>query len=174
MGQIERLDKDDPCWCGSGQEYRKCHRRSDREAAESQAHRGELLVRVQEYAMQPDLRDELQAAVTFFYGPGQFLQNEDDDEDRLFNLQRGLDYFIHDYRLGDSRRVIEHFSREKGKQLSAPVKAVLKRWMHSRLGSRPGHVQGGQSLGPNSDPPLPVPRYCRHLRHRSAHARALS
>ncbi|MGE5141001.1 MAG: YecA family protein, partial [Rudaea sp.] len=131
--QIERPGKDDPCWCGSGQEYRKCHRRSDQEAAESQAHRGELLVHLQEYAMQPDLRDELQAAISFFYGPEQSVQNEDDDEDRLFSLQRGLDYFIHDCRLGDSRRVIEHFSRERGKRLLPPVRSILKRWLHSRL-----------------------------------------
>ena len=51
----------------------------------------------------------------------------------MIDFQRALDYFIHDYRLPDGKRVIERFAAEHGKRLSAEERALIEGWQHSRL-----------------------------------------
>lgn len=132
MNEPNRPGRNDPCWCGSGKKYKNCHWNADEQEAIAKALSTNLLMQLQEYALQLRFDRDLQAAREFFYGPD--FEPPDDDEDETFlAAERALDYFIYDYRLGDDRRVIGQFAAEYSKRLRPDERYLLANWQHSRL-----------------------------------------
>jgi tetratricopeptide (TPR) repeat protein len=122
--------RNDPCWCGSGKKYKNCHlREDDAEASHVLLHKN-LIERLDTYALQRGFKSDFETAFEFFLNRKFQIP---DDEKGMIEFQRALDYFVHDYRLPDGKRVIEHFAAEQGKHLSAEERALIDDWQHSRL-----------------------------------------
>ena len=122
--------RNDPCWCGSGKKYKNCHLREDAAAASRLLVHNNLIRRLDEYALQPEFKSDFESAFEFFLG---HKFQAPHDQDGMIDFQRALDYFVHDYRLPDSQRVIERFAAEHGRRLSAEERALIEGWQHSRL-----------------------------------------
>jgi len=89
-----------------------------------------LIQRLDTYALQREFKSNFENAFEFFLGHKFQAPN---DQESMIEFQRALDYFIHDYRLPDDKRVIERFAAEHGKRLSAEERALIADWQHSRL-----------------------------------------
>jgi len=122
--------RNDPCWCGSGKKYKNCHLREDDLAASRVLMHNNLIQRLDTYALQREFTSDFENAFKFFLG---YEIQPPDDQDSMIDFQRALDYFIHDYRLPDGKRVIERFAAEHGKHLAAEERALIEGWQHSRL-----------------------------------------
>ncbi|MEW5718652.1 MAG: SEC-C metal-binding domain-containing protein [Chloroflexota bacterium] len=122
--------RNDPCWCGSGKKYKNCHMREDDVAASRVLTRNNLTKRLTTYALQREFQSDFENAYEFLLGR-KFQPPH--DEESMIESSRALDYFIHDYRLPDDKRVIERFAAEHGKRLSAEERALIEGWQHSRL-----------------------------------------
>jgi len=122
--------RNDPCWCGSGKKYKNCHMREDDAAASRVLMHNNLIERLDTYALQREFKSDFENAYEFFVGEKFKVPNDQDD---MIDFQRALDYFVHDYRLPDGKRVIERFAAEHGKRLSAEERALIEGWQHSRL-----------------------------------------
>jgi hypothetical protein len=89
-----------------------------------------LIKRLDTYALQREFKSDFENAYEFLLGHKFQAPN---DQESMIEFQRALDYFIHDYRLSDDKRVIERFAAEHGKRLSAEERALIEGWQHSRL-----------------------------------------
>lgn len=131
----EKPGRNEPCWCGSGQKYKKCHMRSDQEA---ESERRELKVAA-EYVMEDllEFAEDERFAVPFagaltrywngFYtidNAGEMSENE---------ALRFFDWFAFDYvHDGDTPRVAEVYRDEQWEELSAQQQEVLAQWLETR------------------------------------------
>ena len=131
------LGRNDPCWCGSGKKYKKCHLASNEEAgppraapearsggrsAKEESLRGRLL----SFAAETLSKREMEAALETFAGP--FPPRPDDQTSELLFL----DWLIHDYvspRLG--RTVIEEFLKRAPGGFTAHQRKMLDDWSRS-------------------------------------------
>jgi hypothetical protein len=84
-----KLGRNDPCWCGSGKKYKKCHLASD-EGAGAELDAGEALA---DFAAQEIRPAEMRTALKIFLGPqASDLDEPDEGEQMSF-----LEWLIHDY-----------------------------------------------------------------------------
>lgn len=122
--------RNEPCWCGSGKKYKNCHMRDDEVAASHVLVHNTLIERLDTYGLQREFRSDFENAFEFLLG---YKFQAPNDDDSMIDFHRALDYFIHDYRLPDGKRVIERFAAEHAKHLSAEERALIEGWQHSRL-----------------------------------------
>jgi tetratricopeptide (TPR) repeat protein len=131
--------RNDPCWCGSGKKYKKCHREADEQARlqpgagedrppESAAHAAEeaLRGRVLEFALDILRKSEVKRAVARFVGTEAPETNESD-------TAAFADWLLHDYvapRIG--RTMIEEFLRRPAGGITQAQRRLLEDWSHSR------------------------------------------
>jgi hypothetical protein len=128
--EMPELGRNDPCWCGSGKKYKNCHMHGDELAASRVLTRRNLVEQIQGYALEPEFESDFMSAYEFLFGR-KFESLHDEAE--MLDLQRALDYFVHDYPLPDGTRVIDRFAAEHGKRLSAEKRTLIEDWRHSRL-----------------------------------------
>jgi len=134
------LGRNDPCWCGSGKKYKKCHLESDgksqaapvvREGAPAPGNavaEAGLRKRLIDFATGSLRKREMEEALRMFVGTEPPGLMEDDSLAR-----ESLDWIIHDYippRLGHS--LIEEFLRRSPGGLTAHQREILEAWSRSR------------------------------------------
>jgi hypothetical protein len=121
--------RNDPCWCGSGKKYKKCHLDSDeRPQSAPPAVRGEyqaLRDRLGKFLMETiSKRDTRQAQKEFFDGPA-----EDDQTPPL------IDWMMHDWvspRLGHT--IMREYLLKHGAGLRPQERELIEAWSHSHVG----------------------------------------
>lgn len=127
----QKPGRNDPCYCGSGKKYKRCHSPLDQAAEQEQrlqrdaAHfiREELF----EYAQNKAFAEDFAAALPLFWNK---LYDEDSvDEMSQFELRIFCDWFALDYPLTDGKRVIEAYREERRDQLSHYQQQTLDRWL---------------------------------------------
>jgi hypothetical protein len=114
-----KLGRNDPCWCGSGKKYKKCHLAAD-EAAEAE-HEFEVRSALADFTSQELRPAEMRAALKTYLG--REIQEIDEDEQISF-----LEWLIHDHTIprwgrtpvqeylrvaqlsGEQRRQVESFA----------------------------------------------------------------
>jgi hypothetical protein len=129
--------RNDPCWCGSGKKYKKCHLQADEERARKEeedepeatladAAWGLLL----EAAAHYNSRAETQRAMRMFTGTDiEFMDAEQLADSGFF------DWYLFDYRSErNGRTVIEEFLRRRGERLTEESLALIESWRTSRYG----------------------------------------
>ncbi len=139
--------RNEPCWCGSGKKYKKCHWRDDQEEhrtgqakeevdfvepprpapwdPDSTVHRlqAELVKAVAPSLEASDVKDALQR----FTG-NERLELEEENQAAF------LDWLLHDYvPAGRSRNVIEEYVHRERTRLTAQDRTILEGWSGSRL-----------------------------------------
>ena len=135
------LGRNDPCWCGSGKKYKKCHLESDeksRPASPPQkeppllqhtAEEADLRQRLIEFATGTLRKREMEEALLMFIGSDPPAGVQDDSLSREV-----LDWMLHDYvppRLGHS--IIEEFLKRSPGDLTMRQRTVLEAWSRSRF-----------------------------------------
>ena len=123
--------RNDPCWCGSGKKYKKCHLDSDeRPGPQSAAPAipGEfvgLRNRLGKYLMETASKRDNRLAQEEFFGDGPV----EDDQMPL------IDWMMHDWvppRLG--RTIMQEYLRERGAGLAPRERELVESWSLSFVG----------------------------------------
>jgi len=133
--------RNDPCWCGSGKKYKKCHLESDeksRPAATSRKeapllqHTGEeaeLRLRLIDFATSALSKREMEESLLMFVGSDPPAGVEGDSLSREI-----VDWMVHDYvppRLGHP--IIEEFLKRSPGGLTMRQRKTLEAWSRSRF-----------------------------------------
>lgn len=130
MNSHPPLRRNDPCWCGSGIKYKHCHQRAEEERASEKLQKAALWRALGEFALQRKYEMDFKSAAKFFFGADKAPDPEGDAVEQA-NFERALDYFLFDYLLPDTTRVIEHFVLERGRILAPRQRAWLENWRTS-------------------------------------------
>jgi len=138
------LGRNDPCWCGSGKKYKKCHLESDeksrperpsaREAPKEPTHPGsaaeesELRERLIEFAPGVLRKRELEEALLAFVGS----EPPTGVDDQTLSMET-VDWLIHEYvppRLGHP--IIQEFLKRSPGGLTMRQRLMLEAWSRAR------------------------------------------
>jgi SEC-C motif-containing protein len=135
--------RNDPCWCGSGKKYKKCHLAADEKsgrtasaptpapsvtpAADPVAAR--LLRDVLQGAKQWHSRSDFRQATRLYF-------DQEPDELDVGEADTGnfFEWFIHDFRsAATGRTAIEEYVRRRGPDLPAREREMLQSWSEARF-----------------------------------------
>jgi hypothetical protein len=133
--------RNDPCWCGSGKKYKKCHLAADEEAERS----GGDAKPAAEQSVHGRLYDKLLEATRQFFGRGGFAEAtllyfdqrpEDLDAEAEDDKMTGFfNWYLHDFRpKSTGRTAVEEYLRRRPGALSAAERELLESWRGARFG----------------------------------------
>ena len=132
--------RNDPCWCGSGKKYKKCHLEADEKERQEppgrqaprlpqrSAAEESLRARLFEFGQDILRKREIEEALSAFVGPAP----ADDFPGDMLKIEF-TDWLTHDYiapRLG--RTLIEEYLRRDPGGLAPGDRSVLEEWKRSR------------------------------------------
>ena len=128
--------RNDPCYCGSGLKYKKCHMRADQDVVRE---RREALSAVR-FLRQDlvDFAEDERFAPAFAQALQQYWNGyytlETADEMSEYEAQRFVDWFVFDFgegegAVGPGERLIETYRREREDELSSVQLEVLEQWL---------------------------------------------
>jgi hypothetical protein len=139
------LGRNDPCWCGSGKKYKKCHLESDEKSRPAlprptpapeeapplgnNAEETELRRRLIEFATGALRKREMEELLLTFVGPDPPAGTDGDSLSR-----EALDWMVHDYvppRMGHP--IIEEFLKRSPGGLSMRQRKILEAWSRARF-----------------------------------------
>jgi hypothetical protein len=156
--EFERVKpgRNDPCWCGSGKKYKKCHLTSDEEkerarreggrereredtaddgefAPEGKSTGDPLHKRLMDFlagaAVDWRGRAESREAQKLYFGDGNDAEQQDLLESGFF------EWFLYDYRpRRTGKTMVEEYLERRGASLSAQERALLEAWRAARYG----------------------------------------
>jgi len=134
-------ERNEPCWCGSGRKYKKCHLASDEEAErrqrppEADQPVGEPLYRelyekVLNSSMEWRSRDQLVEATHLY-----FEQGPDELANQTEAMGGFFEWYVYDFRPGGKgRTLVEEYLRRRGSRLTERERALLESWRAARFG----------------------------------------
>jgi hypothetical protein len=135
-----RPGRNEPCWCGSGRKYKKCHLAADEEEARpNQAAPEPSAAEVRESRLRAELvdcvarwgsKEELaQAALLYFgrpIGDGPLPDAE---------LTGGfVAWYIYDFRPSGGPTLVENYLKRRGGRLTVAERELLEAWRDARFG----------------------------------------
>ena len=125
--------RNDPCYCGSGLKYKKCHLKID-QAKEKEQRASKQAVQWLGRDLLAFARDE-RFAEAFAIKLAEFWDGhytlENAEEMSLDEALRFADWFAFDYIQPDGSRLIELYQAEKGEDLSEVQRKVLANWVEA-------------------------------------------
>lgn len=128
---MQKPGRNDPCYCGSGKKYKKCHMKIDQEAEQERRHWKEA-ARFLRRDLMAFARDErfaeafAQALPLYWNG---FYDIENAEEMSQPEAMRFFDWFVFDYVQPDGSRLIQVYHQEKREDLSTYQQKVLDEWI---------------------------------------------
>ncbi len=134
-------ERNDPCWCGSGRKYKKCHLVPDEEkerrrsVANEQAPVADPLYRALFEKLMDSSRgwrsrDQFAEASRLY-----FDQDPNELDARNDSMAAFFEWYVYDFRpRGSPRTLVEEYLRRRGSRLSARERALLEAWRAARLG----------------------------------------
>ena len=122
--------RNDPCYCGSGEKYKKCHMKEDK-AAEAErreyADAGQWLRRdFLKYAREERFAESFAMALPLYWNNYYSIDNADEMSQN--EAIRFFDWFVFDHQYKDQSRLIETYHEEKHGDLSVTQQTVLDVW----------------------------------------------
>jgi len=135
---MPKVNRNDPCPCGSGKKYKNCCMRKD-QAIESRElglvpGEGYLLDRLFQYAQSARFRGDMVNAFNFFWG-GVFDYGGDTPALSEVDIRRTLEWFVFDYHSSTDRRfVIDLFMQTQANEYAPEAKEILEAWAQSVSG----------------------------------------
>jgi hypothetical protein len=125
---VERLSRNDPCWCGSGKKYKKCHLASDEQAPPPDDHSRLFLDVIRGTHQWLTLADQDAAREMYF---GRYERDDMKEED----APAFFEWLIRDFRSRSSGKTgVEDFLRRRGHELTRRERHILEAWRDSRYG----------------------------------------
>jgi hypothetical protein len=130
--------RNDPCWCGSGKKYKKCHMASDEDAARGKPYEAEdpatslhtsIMHRVFEASREWHRDSDLRRAKKMYFGEsGQIEANE-------IQVSGFIQWLLHDFRDAATRSTaIENFLRTRSAKLRPAERELLESLRDARFG----------------------------------------
>lgn len=127
---MSKPGRNDPCYCGSGEKYKKCHMKEDK-AAEAElreyADAGQWLRRdFLKYAREERFAEPFAMALPLYWNNYYSIENAEEMSQN--EAIRFFDWFVFDYQYEEQPRLIETYHDEKHGDLSEVQQAVLDVW----------------------------------------------
>ncbi len=123
--------RNDPCYCGSGKKYKKCHMPIDQAAEREQRgwkEAGRFLRRdLLKFARDERFAEDFAKALPFYWDSLYDFDNA--AEMSPAEALRFFDWFVFDYQPEEAPRLIEIYHAEKRADLSEQQQAVLDGWL---------------------------------------------
>ncbi|MCA9970280.1 MAG: SEC-C domain-containing protein [Anaerolineales bacterium] len=127
---MQKPGRNDPCYCGSGEKYKKCHMKIDQEKEQerrswlqaAQYVRRDLLA----FARDERFAEAFAAALPFYWNDLYTVENA--EEMSQAEALRFFDWFMFDYALPDGTRPLDAYVAARRGDLSAVQQQVLDRW----------------------------------------------
>ncbi|GIU79457.1 MAG: hypothetical protein KatS3mg005_2695 [Bryobacteraceae bacterium] len=134
--RLRATGRNDPCWCGSGRKYRKCHLEEDEALARGEQVRKEAAPSPDPYRdVRRDLPSftlaglspsQLQECIHDFFGPEGEVSED--------HMQGFVDWLVHDCRpAGGGPTFLERFLRAEGARLDPAVRESLGAWVSAAM-----------------------------------------
>lgn len=127
----DKPGRNDLCYCGSGQKYKKCHMKADKEKERQKrnylmAHRY-LRRDVLRFAQDDRFHNSLATAMPHFWQGHYTLDNAEemsDVESFIF-----FDWFSFDYHTDEQPRILNTYAAERRDDLAAEQQDILDKWL---------------------------------------------
>ena len=133
--------RNEPCWCGSGKKYKKCHLAADEEAERSgsiasgepeaepihEKLQRELMRHMRDWHSASDFAE---GSLLYFDRPPGNLEAEGPDV-----LGGFFEWYIHDFRPASTKRtLVEEYLRRRAGQVTGAERELLQSWIKMRFG----------------------------------------
>ncbi len=122
--------RNDPCYCGSGLKYKKCHLQADqaieREQREQKQAARYLRHDLLEFAQDERFARPFAEALPRYWNGYYELSNADEMSEN--EALRFFDWFAFDYQT-PGERVVDVYRRERWEELSRPQQQLLEQWL---------------------------------------------
>ncbi len=134
---MSKPGRNDPCYCGSGLKYKKCHMKEDQEAEKERSHvqraagfiRRDLLKFARDERFAEDFANALPLYWNEYYDASNAEQMSQPEALRFF------DWFVFDYTLADGQRLINLYVDEQMADLSVHQQKIAADWLHAEAGT---------------------------------------
>ena len=129
----QKVGRNDPCYCGSGLKYKKCHMKADKEKERSRiAHAMAVKYLRQDmlkFAREAEYEEAFAAGLTHYWNGLYDIDNaaEMGESEAL----RFFDWFLFDYSYEGKPRLIETYQAVKGESLSEAQNELLAAWLEA-------------------------------------------
>ncbi len=128
---MSKPGRNDPCYCGSGEKYKKCHMAADKEAEKEKRQLADAAKWLRQdllrFARDERFSESFAAALPFYWNDYYNLNNaEEMSQNEAF---RFIDWFVFDYEEVGTPRLIDVYHEERYQDLSTPQQQVLENWL---------------------------------------------
>jgi hypothetical protein len=143
---LVRPDRNDPCWCGSGKKYKKCHLAADEEAergnrkSEAKVKKPQLAAGISFYGALVrkvlDSGEQIRSRAELFEAHQRYFERKAGDvESEIVNESGFFEWYMQDFRPGGKgRTLVEEYLRRNSARLGARERALLNSWRAARFG----------------------------------------
>jgi hypothetical protein len=126
---VSKIQRNDPCPCGSGKKYKHCCLRKETEGKSEAMSRDRawntMMDKLLDFSREERFRQELQSAFDLFWNRTYTIDQADSLEP--MQVMGFLDWFAHDHQTAaDGRRIVEIFLDERGSALSTQERELLE------------------------------------------------
>jgi hypothetical protein len=125
-----KMNRNDPCYCGSGKKYKQCHMTADRAVEQQRREQIEAAQFIRrdllKFARDERFHEPLAAALPLYWNNLYELVTA--DEMSANEAFRFFDWFAFDYQHGDQPRLIDVYRAEKNDDLAGSQQKVLAAW----------------------------------------------
>lgn len=130
---MKKPGRNDPCYCGSGKKYKKCHLKIDQEVEQQRRQKVEaarfLRRDMMKFAREERFAVGFAEALSYYWND--FYTIENAEEMSQAEAMRFFDWFVFDYEQEDGSRLIEVYREEKWDELSTAQQAVVTDWLQA-------------------------------------------
>ena len=128
---VEKVGRNDPCYCGSGLKYKKCHMAADKEAERSRTAFAMAVTFLQRdllvYARGEQFAEAFSTAISHYWNG---LYTDETMEEMAENEAfRFFDWFVYDYEHEGAQRLLTQYRDEEWDDLSVVQQEVLTGWL---------------------------------------------
>lgn len=128
---MDKPGRNDPCYCGSGQKYKKCHMPIDQQKEKERrdwVQAARFLSRdFMLFAREERFAADFAQALSLYWNEMYTIENA--EEMSQYEALRFFDWFVLDYALADGSRLIDAYRAHKWDDLSTAQQAVLEKWI---------------------------------------------
>ena len=130
---MSKPGRNDACYCGSGQKYKKCHMAEDK-AADKEVRQMNDAAKWLRRDLMKYARDE-RFSEAFAVGMGIYWNNyytfEDAELMSMNEAFRFFDWFVFDFQFDESSRLLETYREEKFEELSSYQQMMVETWLEA-------------------------------------------
>lgn len=134
---MSKPGRNDPCYCGSGKKYKKCHMAADKEQEKERKRLADAATWMRrdllKYARDERFAESFAVALPVYWNGLYTIENAElMSQNEAF---RFIDWFVFDFQLEDGSRLLEVYREEHYEDLAEPQKVVIDTWMTAKPSS---------------------------------------